>query len=135
MLIIPPLFLNLGSGEIFLIVLVIIMFFGTEKLPEMMRGFARGMREMKNAAGEIQREIENSTTEIQRQVNIKEQIDDVTHAAKKMTTGIESALEDEKPIPPIKVIDTTSAPSSEIQTPEAPPQNPLTPPDIIRRKG
>jgi sec-independent protein translocase protein TatA len=72
-----PLFLNLGSGEIFLIVLVIILFFGSDKLPEMVRTFGRGMKEMKNATSELQREIQNSTAEIQRDMNIEEHVKDL----------------------------------------------------------
>lgn len=40
---------GLGTGEILLIVLVILLLFGGKKLPEMMRGMGRGVREFKDA--------------------------------------------------------------------------------------
>ena len=40
---------SFGTGEILLIVLVILLLFGGKKLPEMMRGMGRGVREFKDA--------------------------------------------------------------------------------------
>lgn len=40
---------GLGSPEIILIVLVILLMFGGKKLPELMRGLGRGMKEFKDA--------------------------------------------------------------------------------------
>ena len=40
---------GLGTGELLLIVLVILLLFGGKKLPEMMRGMGRGVREFKDA--------------------------------------------------------------------------------------
>ena len=40
---------GLGGPEIILIVLVILLMFGGKKLPELMRGLGRGMKEFKDA--------------------------------------------------------------------------------------
>ena len=40
---------GLGTGEILLIVLVILLLFGGKKLPELMRGMGRGVKEFKDA--------------------------------------------------------------------------------------
>ena len=40
---------GLGTGELLLIVLVILLLFGGKKLPEMMRGMGRGVKEFKDA--------------------------------------------------------------------------------------
>ena len=69
------LFLNLGTGEIFLVVLCVLLFFGADKLPEMARAFGKGMREMKNATAEIQREIEKGAVDIQRDINVGDEIE------------------------------------------------------------
>ena len=53
------LFLNLGGGELFMIVLVIIMLFGSDKLPEIAKGLGKGIREINNAKAQIQNEIQN----------------------------------------------------------------------------
>lgn len=49
------LFLNLGTGEIVIIVLVVLLLFGGKKIPELMRGLGKGVRSFKegmNDAGE-----------------------------------------------------------------------------------
>lgn len=46
-----PMFLgNLGATEIILILLIIVLLFGGRKIPELMRGLGRGMKEFKDAA-------------------------------------------------------------------------------------
>ena len=68
----PLLFLeSLGTGEVLLIVFVIVVFFGGKKIPEMARVLGKGMREFKAAANNIQDEIQKSVTEIERQVNVE----------------------------------------------------------------
>lgn len=57
------LFLDIGGGELVLILLVVVMFFGADKIPEMARGLGKGMRQFKDATGSIQREIEKSIQE------------------------------------------------------------------------
>lgn len=61
------LFLNLGGGEIFLIVFVILLFFGSKGIPEIARGLGKGMREFKDATNGIQREIQQSANEISKE--------------------------------------------------------------------
>jgi|ERR1019366_2064065 sec-independent protein translocase protein TatA len=92
------LFLNLGGGEVFLIVLVIIMLFGSDKLPDLVKGLGKGIREINDAKNQIQNEIQKSTsgvrediekhtTEIQSEIekagqSVKRQIADVTQPIK-----------------------------------------------------
>ena len=48
-----PLFLfALGAPEIILIVVALLLLFGGRKIPELMRGLGRGMKEFKNAQKE-----------------------------------------------------------------------------------
>jgi len=49
---------GLGGWEVMLIVLIIVIFFGAKKIPEMARGLGKGLREFKDATKEIQKEIE-----------------------------------------------------------------------------
>jgi sec-independent protein translocase protein TatA len=66
------LFLNMSGGEIFVIVLFILLFFGSKQIPDIARGLGRGIREFKNATGELQRELDKSIHEIDK---IKKDID------------------------------------------------------------
>jgi sec-independent protein translocase protein TatA len=49
---------NLGSTEILLIVLVILLLFGPSQIPKMARGFGQAIREFKRAQREIGDELE-----------------------------------------------------------------------------
>lgn len=50
--------MNLGSTEILLIVLVILLLFGPSQIPKMARGFGQAIREFKKAQREIGDELE-----------------------------------------------------------------------------
>lgn len=43
---------TLGAPEIIIIVLVVVLLFGGRKIPELMRGLGRGMKEFKSAQKE-----------------------------------------------------------------------------------
>ena len=45
---------GLGSTEIILIGLLIIILFGVKKIPEMMKGIGKGMKEFKNEINSIE---------------------------------------------------------------------------------
>ncbi|PJJ54511.1 twin-arginine translocase TatA/TatE family subunit [Hymenobacter chitinivorans] len=51
---------DLGGGEIMLIMVVILIFFGANKIPELARGLGKGIREFKDASREIRSEFENA---------------------------------------------------------------------------
>ena len=51
-------FMNMGGWEILLIMLVILIFFGAKRIPELARGLGKGIREFKDATTEIKDEIE-----------------------------------------------------------------------------
>jgi sec-independent protein translocase protein TatA len=42
---------GLGGTEIFLIILVLLLFFGGKRIPELAKGLGRGIREFKDASG------------------------------------------------------------------------------------
>ncbi len=43
---------NLGFGELLLLVLIIVIFFGAKKIPELAQGIGKGIREFKKAVHE-----------------------------------------------------------------------------------
>lgn len=51
---------GLGGQEVLLILLVILIFFGAKKIPELARGLGKGIREFKDATKEIKNDIEES---------------------------------------------------------------------------
>src|ERR1700761_787294 len=53
------LFFDIGGGEIMLIMLVALLLFGGDKLPELARGLGKGIRDFKDASEGVKREITN----------------------------------------------------------------------------
>ena len=50
---------NLGATEFLLIFMVVLLLFGGNKIPELMRGLGRGIREFNNAKNSVEDEIRN----------------------------------------------------------------------------
>jgi sec-independent protein translocase protein TatA len=61
---------NLGTGEIILILLIILIFFGAKKIPELAQGLGKGLREFRKAAKDIQEDI-NKPPEEQKKIDNK----------------------------------------------------------------
>ncbi len=55
---------NIGGSELFLILLVILVFFGAKKLPELAKGLGQGIREFRKAAKDVQEEVEKEVKKI-----------------------------------------------------------------------
>jgi sec-independent protein translocase protein TatA len=52
-----------GGMEIVLILLVILVLFGSKKIPEFARGLGQGIKEFKKASREVTDEIQNAATD------------------------------------------------------------------------
>ncbi|MEE4001718.1 twin-arginine translocase TatA/TatE family subunit [Tenacibaculum sp. FZY0031] len=87
-------FLFIGGPEIFVILLIVVMLFGADKIPEIARGLGKGMRQIKDATNDIKREINDSAKkqgidtdfvrDINKEVNeVKDNIDDFTGPIKR----------------------------------------------------
>ena len=55
---------GLGGWEIMIIMLVVLVFFGANKIPDIARGLGKGIREFKDATKEIKDEIESNSVRI-----------------------------------------------------------------------
>ena len=54
-----PLFIGgLGMQEVLQIALVVLLFFGGKKIPELMKGIGKGVRSFKEGMNEMKQEIE-----------------------------------------------------------------------------
>jgi TatA/E family protein of Tat protein translocase len=57
---------DIGGGELLFILLIVVLLFGPKKLPELMQGLGRGMREFKKAQREFTDHINGAFEEEQR---------------------------------------------------------------------
>ena len=87
-------FLFISGAEIFVILVIVLVLFGADKIPEIARGLGKGMRQIKDATNDIKREISDTaekhgfdtelTKNIEEQINtIQEDIDEVTGPIKR----------------------------------------------------
>lgn len=84
-----PLFLSdIGGSEIFLILVVILMFFGSKGIPGIARTLGKTIRQVKDASQEVQNEIRKSSDEMKSDFNLQNMLTDTVR-------DIEQPLQDE----------------------------------------
>jgi len=91
-------FLFISGAEIFIILVIVVMLFGADKIPELARGLGKGMQQLKNATEEVKKEINDSakksgidtefTKDIEKEVKkiknkVQDNIEDVTGPIKR----------------------------------------------------
>lgn len=87
-------FFFISGPEIMIIMLIVVMVFGADKIPEIARGLGKGMRQVKDATNDIKKEIKDSSdkngidTDIAKDLKkeisaVKDNIDDLTGPIKR----------------------------------------------------
>ncbi len=61
--------LFISGAEVFIILLVILLLFGSKKIPELARGLGKGLHEFRKATEDIKKEINESSSEISRDID------------------------------------------------------------------
>ncbi len=59
---------GISGGEIFLVLLFILVFFGANKIPGFARTMGKTIRQVKEATSDIQRDIQNTAKDVKDQV-------------------------------------------------------------------
>ena len=54
---------GLGMSEVLVVALVVLLFFGGKKIPELMKGLGKGVRSFKDGMKEIEKDIEVTPAE------------------------------------------------------------------------
>ena len=71
--------LFISGGEVVLVMMLALLFFGANAIPDIAKTLGKGMREFKKATNEIKREINEHNSDIKKDIN------DVTNSVKKET--------------------------------------------------
>lgn len=61
-----PLIGMIGSMEIMVIAVIVLILFGAKKVPELMKGVGTGIREFKKASRDVQEELHRAMDEVER---------------------------------------------------------------------
>ncbi len=54
---------NIGFGEIAIVALIVLLLFGGRKIPELMRGIGKGIRNFKEGMNSAEKEADDSSSE------------------------------------------------------------------------
>lgn len=102
------LFLNDISGsEILLILVFILMFFGSKSIPGLARTLGKTMRQIKEASSELQNEIKKSGADMKKDLNLdglnldgimRDTAQDIQRPLDQYATDLENAVKFERPV-------------------------------------
>ena len=72
----------MGGYEIIIIAVIVLILFGGKKIPELMKGLGKGMKEFKNATNdsEIKKDVDEISSEIK---DVSSKVKDITYLGKK----------------------------------------------------
>lgn len=62
---------NLGVPELLVILLIVLVFFGSKKIPELAQGLGKGIREFRKAAREIQEDEDEPRKDSSKRIDDK----------------------------------------------------------------
>jgi sec-independent protein translocase protein TatA len=92
-----PLFLNdIASSEIIVIILVVLIFFGSKSIPGIAKTLGKTLYQIKNASAELQNEIKKSGFDIKEDLKIsnliKEHQEEITRPMDQVYSEIENTI-------------------------------------------
>ncbi len=93
----------MGGGEIIVVLLAALLLFGADKMPEIIKGLAKGMKEFRKVSNDIKREFEESTREIRSDIN--DVTADVKKNAEEANRNVRSYVNESEVAKDIKDID------------------------------
>lgn len=89
------LFLNdIGTGEVMLVLVFILIFFGSKSIPGLARTFGQTIRKVKDASQEIQSEIKKSTLDMKSELDLTGIIQDTANDIKRPLDQYANDVED-----------------------------------------
>ena len=78
-----PVLAMLGSTEMIVIAIVVLVLFGAKKVPELMKGVGTGIKEFKRASRDVQDEIQRSVDEHPAPPPVRKPSDTVSQGSQK----------------------------------------------------
>lgn len=69
----PLLFFDIGTGELFILLLLVLIFFGPKQIPSIARSIGRGLYELRRASDQIKREVMQEAEKVKSQVRIEDE--------------------------------------------------------------
>jgi len=86
---------NVGGMEIILILVFVLMFFGSKSIPGLAKTLGKGMREIQHASDEIKREIQTTSNNIKSDLQLGDQVQQVIQNIEKEPKRLLDQIETE----------------------------------------
>lgn len=83
---------GIGGGELILIILIALMLFGSDKIPEIARAIGKGMAQLKNATNEIKSEIQKGAEANGIDTSMKELTSTFTEEVENVKSNLDSNM-------------------------------------------
>jgi sec-independent protein translocase protein TatA len=83
---------GIGGGELILIILIALMLFGSDKIPEIARAMGKGMAQLKNATNEIKSEIQKGAEANGIDTSMKQLTSTFTDEVEKVKSNLDSNI-------------------------------------------
>jgi len=121
------LFLDVSGGELLVIMLVVFLVFGPEKMPEMARKAGRMMNQMKKASSDLTREFKKETSGLEKEIQkahsqVNEQLTSVSREFNRTKDELNAGMKsDSQPVVPAE----SGTQINEIKTSVGTPSDPL----------
>ena len=106
---------DVAGSEILLILVFVLIFFGSKSIPSLAKTMGKTIRQIKDASSEIQNEIKKSGAEMKKDLNLsgilEETAEDIRRPLDQMATDLDNAVKYEQkrpvvpkpePIPPVE---------------------------------
>ena len=83
---------GIGGGELILIILIVLMLFGSDKIPEIARAMGKGMAQLKNATNEIKSEMQKGAEANGIDTSLKQLTSTFTDEVEKVKSNLDSNI-------------------------------------------
>lgn len=88
---------DISGGEFLVILVFILIFFGSKNIPDLARGLGRGYRQLKDATNSIKREIQTGANDVTGDIKrpLDQHFDDVKKSIDKDISKFDKEMDDE----------------------------------------
>lgn len=88
---------DISGGEFLVILVFILIFFGSKNIPDLARGLGRGYRQLKDATNSIKREIQTGANDVTGDIKrpLDQHFDDVKKSIDKDISKFDQEMDDE----------------------------------------
>ncbi|MBP6311830.1 MAG: twin-arginine translocase TatA/TatE family subunit [Flavobacteriales bacterium] len=94
-----PLIFDISGGELIIVLLFVLLFFGAKGIPDIARTMGRALRQVRDASNEVQREINKGASEVRRTVEDQRKVFNADPPAQPKVHEIPLPPDPEKPDP------------------------------------